>query len=503
MAYAQPHPEPQPEDDAPMDILARKHYYSELISSFEDIKLKRESCIVGIQEDEQERARLEAEIQAVRKRLGEVTSSIQKKTDKLREQDRTLKYIESSTLTDEALLRMLQRAKRSSAENAKMFRQELQADVEKAQANNLTELSCTNSGGHRAVVSKDMVAQLEGTRKVPVRCYRGKDVASLKNAAPGEVPPALVFFHGEGYAGGDLDTHDWVCRQLATLIGAYVVSVDYRRAPEHRFPAAFNDSYVALSWVAAGGMGAPPSRIAVAGDCAGGGLAAACCLRARDAGDGLKIAAQILFYPWLDVRPDAPVLKEKISNGRFGLSREDLNWFRDIYGPRGARGRPPPKPAETKEDKLATPEAPLWFDDARASPLVAESFARLPRAFIAYATDDPLASDATRYAERLQRDGRGLGAAHTLRVPGQRHGFVKLSDRFETQATLTAAAAFASAALHGQAPPTPPPEPSGDDDPHEVNHVGEETSAGVGASQATQPLRQGDADAPAGLAKSG
>src|SRR5271168_2871366 len=128
---------------------------------------------------------------------------------------------------------------------------------------------------------------------VPVRVY-AKEHGGLR--------PALVYFHGGGFVFGNLDTHDAVCRALAKESGAVVISVDYRLAPEHKFPAAVEDSYAATIWVAANAerLGIDAQRIAVGGDSAGGNLATVVAMRCRDAG-GPALAAQVLIYPVTDV----------------------------------------------------------------------------------------------------------------------------------------------------------------------------------------------------------
>ncbi|HLB04329.1 MAG TPA: alpha/beta hydrolase, partial [Gaiellaceae bacterium] len=146
--------------------------------------------------------------------------------------------------------------------------------------------------------------------------------------------PLLVYFHGGGWIIGGLDTHDGVCRSLAARTPCVVVAVDYRLAPEHRFPAAVEDAWAATAWGAehAASLGADPARVAVGGDSAGGNLAAVVALRARDR--GLPLALQLLVYPVTDYRFDRPSYWEFASG--YGMSREDMRWFWGHYlGPDG------------------------------------------------------------------------------------------------------------------------------------------------------------------------
>merc|ERR1712216_545685 len=154
----------------------------------------------------------------------------------------------------------------------------------------------------------------------------------------GVSPPVLVYFHGEGFVMGTLETHDWLCRTLAgAACGVSIIAIHYRQPPEHRFPAAFEDAYGALRWVAEGNMakGKPPMRVAVAGDSAGGGIAAACCLRARSDPEGPKIELQVLLYPWLDLRPDSAAVK--VGGACDWVTRIELEWLRNAYAPRTAK----------------------------------------------------------------------------------------------------------------------------------------------------------------------
>ncbi|MCZ7566826.1 MAG: alpha/beta hydrolase [Burkholderiales bacterium] len=228
---------------------------------------------------------------------------------------------------------------------------------------------------------------------IPVRHYRAL------GAAPEERLPALVYFHGGGWTIGDLDTHDVVCRELANLARCAVVSVDYRLAPEHRFPAAVEDALAATRWVArmAGPLAIDATRLAVGGDSAGGNLAAVVAIALRDAGDP-PLAAQVLIYPATDLAADAPSHFE-FAEG-YLLTREAVMWFTGNY--------------------LRDPaDAADW----RASPLRARDLSRLPPAYVVTAGFDPLRDEGRAYADRLS--AAGVPATYEC-FEGMIHGFVTM-----------------------------------------------------------------------------
>ncbi len=204
---------------------------------------------------------------------------------------------------------------------------------------------------------------------VPVRLYAPIDVAQ-------QTLPALVFFHGGGWVAGDLDTHDGFCRRLCVASGWRVVAIDYRRAPEHPFPAALDDCIAATRWAAANAaaLGIDPARLAVGGDSVGAGLAAATALAARD-GDGPRLALQLLVCPILDVGR-ATGSRDAFAEGHF-ISR--AAFARDLadYAPGVAA------------------------DDPQLSPLRAASLAGLPPAVIHTAGFDPFRDEGEAYAARL------------------------------------------------------------------------------------------------------
>ena len=218
------------------------------------------------------------------------------------------------------------------------------------------------------------------------------------------VLPAFVFFHGGGWVVGDLDTHDVVCRQIARESGAIVIAVDYRLAPEHRFPAASDDAWSATTWIAAhaGGLGIDPLRIAVGGDSAGGGLAASVALMARDSRN-LRLALQALVYPVLDLRAESDSYS-KYSQG-YLLTRAAMKWYIAQYAP--------------------TPEA---VNDWHASPLLAPWVHTVAAALIITAEMDPLVDEGESYARRLR--GARVPVDYQV-VPGMIHGFLTMGGKVD------------------------------------------------------------------------
>jgi len=214
----------------------------------------------------------------------------------------------------------------------------------------------------------------------------------------GEAPfPIVVFFHGGGWVVGTLDTYDPLCRALAAAVPAVVVSVDYRLAPEHRWPAAVEDAYAATLWASrsAAELGGAQHRLAVAGDSAGGNLAAVVALGARDRG-GPPIAFQLLVYPALDAAADTASWREYAEG--FYLTAAGMRWYWDHYLG-GADGRAPD-----------------------ASPLRAAFFGGLPPALVLVADHDVLRDEGEAYAARLAEAGV---AATVSRQPGVVHGFLR------------------------------------------------------------------------------
>jgi acetyl esterase len=244
---------------------------------------------------------------------------------------------------------------------------------------------------------------------VPLRLYRPR------GAAPGAALPVLVYFHGGGWTIGDLDTHDVLCRELANGSGACVIATDYRMGPEHRFPAAFDDCLAVTRWVSreAASLAVDAARLAVGGDSAGGNLAAAVALAARDGGD-LAVRYQLLIYPATDMRRGQA---SHTANGYgYLLTRDTMDYFHGHY-----------------------------IDDARhdldwrASPLLAADHSKLPPALVLTAGFDPLRDEGMEYAARLTAAG---SRAMYVCFERQIHGFITMGrvlDEANTAVALCAA----------------------------------------------------------------
>lgn len=241
-------------------------------------------------------------------------------------------------------------------------------------------------------------ARVEEIREVSIPGPSGPLRARLyRPGGAGSAPPGLVYFHGGGFIYGDLDTHDVACRGIAQATPCVVVSVDYRLAPEHRFPAAVEDAFAATAWIAANGaaLGIDPARLVVAGDSAGGNLAAVTALMARDAG-GPSLSMQVLIYPTTDFAEEAESVA-RLAEG-YLLTRESIRWVKRNY---------------LRDERDAV--------DWRASPLRAGDLSRLPAAYIITAGFDPLRDEGGAYAERLAQAGTAV--THEC-FEGQVHGFL-------------------------------------------------------------------------------
>ena len=250
-------------------------------------------------------------------------------------------------------------------------------------------------------VSDGSIPGPDGT--IPVRVYRPDGTAPH---------PTLVFFHGGGFVFGSIATHDVLCRRLTRATGAVVLSVGYRRAPEHPFPSAVEDAFAVTRWAAT-----HPDRLAsdgtlmVAGDSAGGTLAAVVALLARDR-DGPAIDRQILIYPGIGVHEDQPSVEE---HDGIILAVEDLAWFQECYyGSEIHRRNPYADPAE------------------------ACNLAGVAPATVATAGFDPLRDGAIAYVEQLRADGVAVTHHH---YPGMIHGFATAADIDRTETLLTDLAA--------------------------------------------------------------
>ncbi|WP_213774487.1 alpha/beta hydrolase [Bradyrhizobium sp. dw_78] len=226
---------------------------------------------------------------------------------------------------------------------------------------------------------------------IPARVY-----TPLRLRQAGGLAPCLIYFHGGGWVIGNLDSHDVVCRRLADEGRLIMVSVDYRLAPEHKFPAAADDAIAATKWIAANAkqLGIDAARLSVGGDSAGGNLAAVVAIAARD-GDGPAIAGQVLIYPAVDFAMTHPSHSEPETSVL--LTHSVMRWFRDHYL-NGAAD----------------------IHDWRASPAKAETRAGLPPAYVLTAGADPLRDEGNEYAVRLRK--AGVPVTHRT-FPGQFHGF--------------------------------------------------------------------------------
>lgn len=226
---------------------------------------------------------------------------------------------------------------------------------------------------------------------IPIRIY--KPIAS-------ESLPALVFYHGGGWVIGGIDSHDGICRSLANLSHCAIISVDYRLAPEHKFPAAVYDAYTAAKWVFenADSIGVNADKIAVGGDSAGGNLAAVTAIIAKERKTP-KIVYQVLIYPITDLDINRP---SYLKNGEgFMLTRAGMAWFIDHY-------------IKNNEDKTHPYIAPLLLEDLSG----------LPPAYVMTAEFDPLRDEGELYAQRLKEAGVPV---LYKQYNGMIHGFIRLS----------------------------------------------------------------------------
>ncbi len=254
---------------------------------------------------------------------------------------------------------------------------------------------------------------------IPMRAFRPQ------GSKADDILPALVYFHGGGWVFGDLDTHDVVCRQLANGAGCAVFSVDYRLAPEYRFPAPVEDCVAATQWVAAQAkaLAIDPARIAVGGDSAGGNLATVVALAAREAG-GPALCYQLLIYPATDQRLGFASITR---NGEgYLLTKKAMEYFRGHY----------------------LPNESDWLD-WRASPFLAKTLAGLPPATVLTAGFDPLVDEGRAYAERLAREGV---PTEYKEYPDMVHGFLLCGGAIDTaNAALEVCCAALKTAFRGRA----------------------------------------------------
>jgi len=258
---------------------------------------------------------------------------------------------------------------------------------------------------------------------IPVRVYA---------SVPEDGAPLVVLFHGGGWVVCDLDSHDGICRALCNESGCVIVSVDYRLAPEYRFPIPAEDCYAATAWLSANAsvIGADATKMAVVGDSAGGNLAAVVALMARDRG-GPELALQVLVYPVTD--HSAETASHRSTGEGYFLKSAEVMWYWDQY--------------------LADPD-----DGAHpyASPLRAESLAGLPPALIVTAEYDPLRDEGEAYGRRLQEAGV---TATVHRYEGMFHSFLSFGGVLDAAdaATREIAAGLRAALAPGDVAAASPP----------------------------------------------
>lgn len=262
------------------------------------------------------------------------------------------------------------------------------------------DANCPTLQGAREAVTSVEDRRLVGPNgPIVLRIYRGI-------GAPSTDGPALIYLHGGGWVIGSLESHDEICRWFANIAKCTVICPDYRLAPEHKFPAGLTDCTATLAFLAksAADLGIASGRIAVAGDSAGGNLAAALALMSH-AGYAPPLAAQLLIYPNTDAAQTADSYR-RYAEG-FGLTASTMRWFRDHY-------------VRTIAD----------IADWRVSPLQAETLAGVAPAFVATAGHDILVDEGIAYARRLREEGGRMVHRHW---PGQIHGFVSMG-RYVTEA---------------------------------------------------------------------
>jgi acetyl esterase len=256
---------------------------------------------------------------------------------------------------------------------------------------------------HAAAIKPPSVGELSDLKipsahgEIPARLYR-------PIGAGGQIP-GLVFFHGGGWVLGDLESHDILCRRLANAGECAVLAVDYRLAPEHKFPAAVEDAITATQWAFANAqmLDIDLDRIAVGGDSAGAALAAVVCHMARDEGKP-RICLQLLIYPVVELAFTHP--SHKLKEDHLPVLGKTMIWFREHY--------------------LSDPKQQ---HDWRASPLLAKSFSALPPAYVLTAGYDPLSDEGAAYADRLEQAGVQVTSRH---FAGQIHGFLTMGVGFPT-----------------------------------------------------------------------
>lgn len=263
--------------------------------------------------------------------------------------------------------------------------------IEQARAADLAAIK--ESAGHAESVHEVIDREIPGPDgSLPIRIYRPSGGL--------EPLPTLIYFFGGGWTLGSIETSDEICRSLTNLVPCQVITVGYRLAPEHRFPAAVHDCYAATSWIAEHHeeILADPGRLAVGGDSAGGNLATVTTLVAR-ARARPALAAQVLVYPNTNYRSDTPSMRDNDDPALF--NRRSVAWYWQHY--------------------LASPQD---GDDPLVSPLLAEDLSGLPPALVITAEYDPLRDEGEQYAARLSQAGVPV---QLTRYGGMVHGFFAMS----------------------------------------------------------------------------
>ena len=235
--------------------------------------------------------------------------------------------------------------------------------------------------------------------------------------APAAPAPAMIYAHGGGWVIGDLESHDKLCRNIATAAGCVVIAIDYRLGPEHPFPAAQDDTVAAVKWVAANAakLGVDSARMGIGGDSAGGSLSAMACLALRDTG-GPALRCQALIYPSTDATPDSANHPSRKANGQVPpLTTEVMDYF-------------------FEKAMAGATQSPDW----RISPLHAASHIGLPPALVITAGYDILCDEGEAYAKALEASGVKVTRA---RFPGQVHGFIELGGIMKAPSEAVAAIA--------------------------------------------------------------
>lgn len=264
----------------------------------------------------------------------------------------------------------------------------------------------------------EVASVVDGTVPGPAGTIRFRRYRPL-GAKPGPLP-TLIYYHGGGFVIGNIETHDSTCRRLANKSRCQVISIDYRLAPEHPFPASTDDSLAAFRHIRdnAASFEADPARLAVGGDSAGGAISAVVCQACRDAGDPMP-AFQMLIYPATDSSKQS-TSRTAFAEGYF-LSGPLMEWFWKAYVPAGTD-----------------------LSDLRLSPLLAKDFKGLPPAFVLTAGFDPLRDEGRAYADRLI--DAGVKTTY-VNYPGTIHGFFSLT-RFLQQGLKANDEAAAVMAAH-------------------------------------------------------